>query len=132
MAAVKRKTIPKSVRQQVYDSMKGHCGYCGCNITYKEMQVDHIEAVYLHEEELNAGEAQQINSIENYMSACRACNFYKSTMSVEKFRKQLETLQERLEKIFIYRLAKKYGIVKEVKKPVQFYFEKVKNGGGSG
>ena len=132
MAAAKRKTIPKSVRQQVYDSMKGRCGYCGCNITYKEMQVDHIEAVYLHEEELNAGEAQQINSIENYMPACRACNFYKSTMSVEKFRKQLETPQERLEKIFIYRLAKKYGIVKEVKKPVQFYFEKVKNGGGSG
>ena len=99
MAAAKRKTIPKSVRQQVYDSMKGHCGYCGCNITYKEMQVDHIEAVYLHEEELNAGEAQQINSIENYMPACRSCNFYKSTMSVEKFRKQLETLQERLEKI---------------------------------
>lgn len=131
MAAAKRKTIPKSVRQQVYDSMSGHCGYCGCNITYEEMQVDHIDAVYLHEKELNAGEAQQINSIENYMPACRACNFYKSTMSIEQFRKQLETLQERLEKIFIYRLAKKYGIVKEFKKPVQFYFEKVKNGASS-
>ena len=72
--------------------MNGHCGYCGCKITYKEMQVDHIEAVYLHEEELNAGQAQEINSIENYMPACRMCNFYKSTMSVESFRKQLETL----------------------------------------
>lgn len=83
MAAAKRKTIPKAVRQQVYDSLNGHCGYCGCKITYKEMQVDHIEAVYLHEEELNAGQAQEINSIENYMPACRMCNFYKSTMSVE-------------------------------------------------
>lgn len=45
MAAAKRKTIPKAVRQQVYDSLNGHCGYCGCKITYKEMQVDHIEAV---------------------------------------------------------------------------------------
>ena len=88
MAAAKRKTIPKAVRQQVYDSLNGHCGYCGCKITYKEMQVDHIEAVYLHEEELNAGQAQEINSIENYMPACRMCNFYKSTMSVESFRKQ--------------------------------------------
>ena len=75
MAAAKRKTIPKAVRQQVYDSLNGHCGYCGCKITYKEMQVDHIEAVYLHEEELNAGQAQEINSIENYMPACRKCNY---------------------------------------------------------
>ena len=131
MAAAKRKTIPKAVRQQVYDSLNGHCGYCGCEITYKEMQVDHIEAVYLHEAELNAGEAQQVNSIENYMPACRMCNFYKSTMSIESFRKQLETLPERLEKLFIYRLAKKYGIVQEIKKPVQFYFEKQKGGTGN-
>lgn len=132
MAAAKRKTIPKAVRQQVYDSLNGHCGYCGCKITYKEMQVDHIEAVYLHEEELNAGQAQEINSIENYMPACRMCNFYKSTMRVESFRKQLETLPERLDKIFIYRLAKKYGIVKEKCENVKFYFEEVKNGGDGG
>ena len=132
MPAVKRKAIPKAVRQQVYDSLNGHCGYCGCEITYKEMQVDHIEAVYLHEAELNAGEAQQVNSIENYMPACRMCNFYKSTMSVESFRKQLETLPERLDKIFIYRLAKKYGIVKEKCENVKFYFEEVKNGGDGG
>lgn len=79
------------------------------------MQVDHIEAVYLHEKELKAGKVPEINSIENYMPACRACNFYKSTMSIESFRKQLETLPERLEKLFIYRLAKKYGIVQETK-----------------
>ena len=119
MPAVKRKAIPKAVRQQVYDSLNGHCGYCGCEITYKEMQVDHIEAVYLYEAELNAGEAQQVNSIEN------------STMSIESFRKQLETLPERLEKLCIYRLAKKYGIVQEIKKPVQFYFEKQKGGTGN-
>ena len=48
---------------------------------------------------------------------------------VEKFRKQLETLPERLEKVFIYRLAKKYGIVKENCGKVKFYFENVKTGG---
>lgn len=131
MAAAKRKKIPKAVRQQVYESLNGHCGYCGCKITYEKMQVDHIEAVFLHEKELNAGKAQEINSIKNYMPACRMCNFYKSTMSIEQFRKQIETLSERLEKIFIYRLAKKYGIVKENSENVKFYFEKVQNGGGS-
>lgn len=40
-------------------------------------------------------------------------------------------LPERLEKLFIYRLAKKYGIVQEIKKPVQFYFEKQKGGTGN-
>ena len=29
-------------RQEVYDKCYGHCGYCGCEITFKEMQVDHI------------------------------------------------------------------------------------------
>ena len=38
---------------------------------------------------------------------------------------------ERLEKLFIYRLAKQYGIVQEIKKPVQFYFEKQKGGTGN-
>lgn len=66
MPAVKRKAIPKAVRQQVYDSLNGHCGYCGCEITYKEMQVDHIEAVYLHEAELNAGEAEQYHPYNRY------------------------------------------------------------------
>lgn len=39
------------------------------------------------------------------------------------------TLPERLEKVFIYRLAKKYGIVKEKCGKVKFYFENVKTGG---
>lgn len=62
-----RKAISKAMRQQVYDSLNGHCGYCGCKITIKEMQVDHIEAVYLHEKELKAGKVPEINSIENYI-----------------------------------------------------------------
>lgn len=33
------------------------------------------------------------------------CNFYKSTFTLEEFRKNLETLHERLRKPFIYRLA---------------------------
>ncbi len=99
----------------MYDSLNGHCGYCGCEITYKEMQVDHIEAVYLHEAELNAGEAQQVNSIENYMPACRMCNFYKSTMSIESFRKQLETLPERLESCLYTDWRRNMGLCRKSK-----------------
>lgn len=110
----KRKPIPKKVREQIYEKYYGHCAYCGCEIEYKEMQVDHIKPVYL----------DGTDDMENYMPACRACNFYKSTMSIERFREQVSTINQRLEKEFIYRLAKKYGIIHEEIKPIEFYFEK--------
>lgn len=34
--------IPKKIRQQVYDKCGGHCAYCGKEIAYKDMQVDHV------------------------------------------------------------------------------------------
>lgn len=111
-----RKSIPQSVRKAVYQKYGGRCAYCGCELEYKDMQVDHITSVYWN----NGG-----NDIENLMPSCRMCNFYKSTFSIDKFRERLQTLTDRLEKTFIYRLAKKYGIVEEHKKPIRFYFEKV-------
>lgn len=114
-AIVKRKSIPKKTREEVYKMYDGHCAYCGCELEYKDMQVDHVESLYVHEGK---------NEISNYKPACRSCNFYKSTMSLEEFREQLETMTDRLEKQFIYRLGKKYGMVKEVDKKVKFYFER--------
>ena len=124
MAKIKRKAIPKTVRKVVYDRYDGHCGYCGCKITMAEMQIDHIEAVYLHESD--SGGISALNDISNLMPACRMCNFYKSTYGIEKFRQQLKILPERLEKQFIYRLAKKYGLVSETKELIKFYFEEHK------
>ena len=62
--------------------------------------------------------------IDNLLPSCRMCNFYKSTFTLEEFRKNLETLHERLRKPFIYRLALKYGLIEEHKKDVVFYFER--------
>ena len=117
-----RKTIPQSTRKIVYQKYNGRCAYCGCELEYKDMQVDHIVPVY-HITPINWSELG--NEIYNLMPACRMCNFYKSTYSIDEFRERLQTLTDRLEKIFIYRLAKKYGIVEERKKPIQFYFEKI-------
>ena len=110
-----RKSISKHTRLKVYQKYNGHCAYCGCQITLKDMQVDHIYSVYWY---------NGANDIENYNPACRMCNFYKSTMPIEDFREQLGKLTSRLEKVFIYRLAKKYGLIQEVEKPIKFYFEK--------
>ena len=110
-----RKSISKATRLKVYEKYDGHCAYCGCTLKLKDMQVDHIQSVYWY---------NGANDIENYNPACRMCNFYKSTMSVEDFREQLGKILSRLEKTFIYRVAKRYGVIQEVEKPIVFYFEK--------
>lgn len=62
------------------------------------------------------------------MPACRMCNFYKSTLSIEDFRERVQTLLERLNKLFIYRLAIRYGLVVEHRQDIVFYFEVTKKG----
>lgn len=111
-----RKSITKEMRMKVYNKYNHHCAYCGCELDLKEMQIDHLYPIY------KGG----VDTIENYMPACRMCNFYKSTFGLEDFRKRIFTLNDRLEKIFIYRLAKKYGLIKEENKQIEFYFEKRK------
>ncbi len=113
-----RKPIPKKIREQVYKKYNGYCAYCGCKLEYKDMQVDHVISVYGND----GG-----NDKDNLLPSCRMCNFYKSTFPLEDFRKNLETLHERLQKTFIYRLALKYGLIEEHKKDVVFYFEKEQN-----
>ena len=128
-----RKKISSKVRQMVYEKCNHRCAYCGCELDYKDMQVDHIESVYKHDFEkyrFGTGKLteEELNSIENYMPACRACNFYKSTFSLEKFRENLTTkLYENLRKNFNYKLMCKYGIIKEDLTPIEFYFERLMN-----
>ncbi len=117
-----RKPIPKKIRQQVYEKCNGHCAYCGCELEYKDMQVDHIESVYLAE--LRNNEVD--DTLSNYMPSCRMCNYYKSTSTIEQFRNKLTgMLMENVRRPFDYRLALKYGLIKEDIKPVVFYFEKL-------
>lgn len=109
------------IRIKVFNKYGGRCAYCGCKLEIKDMQIDHINAKYLSEYHGNEVD----NSLDNLNPSCRQCNFYKSTYSVEEFRKRIEnTLIPNLKKNFDYRLAKKYGLVSEViEKPIKFYFE---------
>lgn len=110
---VKRRRLTKAQRLQVYEKYGGKCAYCGSHIRLDEMQVDHIKPLAL-------GGADDIS---NLAPACRMCNFYKSTLTLEKFREQLGLLKGRLEKDFTYRLALKYGLIRECNRPVGFFFE---------
>lgn len=115
-----RKQIPKQIREIVHQKYNGHCAYCGCELEYKDMQVDHIESVFIAEhlkKEVN-------DTIDNYMPSCRMCNYYKDVETLEGFRDKLTNMLIRnVRKPFDYRLAVKYGLVQENIKPIKFYFE---------
>lgn len=111
---MKRRKITKAQRLSVYNRYGGKCAYCGKKIRYDEMQVDHIKPLYL-------GGADDES---NWAPACRMCNYYKSTKTIAVFREELEKLRGRLEKDFIFRLALRYGLIRETSDKVQFLFEK--------
>lgn len=111
---MKRKPIPKSVKASVYLMYDRHCAYCGTEIAYKDMQVDHAVP-------LKRGGADDIS---NFMPSCRSCNHYKSTLDIEEFRDYLSRLHKRLMRDSIpYQVAERFGIVKHISDDVKFYFE---------
>lgn len=107
-------TIKKSDREKVYNNHNGHCVYCGKEITIKEMQVDHRIPKSFH----------GTDDISNLMSSCRRCNHYKRANSLEVFREYLKTIHNRLNDIYIFKVAIDYGIVKIQPFDGVFYFEK--------
>lgn len=111
---MKRRKLNKMERQRIYAKTGGHCAYCGCAITLQQMQVDHIVPLY------NGG----TDNAANYLPACRSCNHYKSTLTLEKFRAALERMPDVLARNNVtYRNAVKFGLVTPTPHPVVFYFE---------
>ena len=106
--------MTKAQRREVYDKYGGRCAYCGRPLRYEDMQVDHIIPKRKGGQDIMA----------NYNPACRSCNHYKDSLSLEQFRGLVRTLPERLRKIYIFRVAEDFGIVKVREWGGKFYFEK--------
>lgn len=118
--------MKKSIREQVYRKYNGHCAYCGCELEMKDMQVDHIQPKFRNCERWHQHEIGS-DDIDNLNPSCRMCNYYKRMKDLENFRDNLsDMLMRNVRRPFDYRLALKYGLVKEDVKRVEFYFEKVK------
>ncbi len=117
----------KEKREAVYEKCQGHCAYCGKNISIKEMQVDHIEPHWhtlTEDQALKVGIKKGSHDLENLNPSCARCNKWKSTFSLESFRKVVETSLDRLERDTPnFRLARDFGLLETNKKPVKFYFE---------
>lgn len=108
--------LSKAERRQIFEKTHGHCAYCGQEISFEEMQVDHVEP-------LRKGGA---DAKENMLPACRSCNHYKSTLSVEQFRAMVERIPETLARdCATFKNGVRFGVVRIERKPVIFYFEQV-------
>lgn len=110
--------ISKQVREAVYQKYKGHCAYCGREIAYKDMQVDHFLALRAWGIEDSCAD-----DISNLMPACRMCNHYKRANTLETFRRYIAEIPRKLRNDYIYKIGVAYGNIIENEKPIVFYFE---------
>ncbi|MHC1772965.1 MAG: HNH endonuclease [Flexilinea sp.] len=118
MDETKRRKLTKDQRQIIYEKCDGHCAYCGRKINISEMQVDHVKPLSI----------DGTNAFENLLPSCRGCNNYKSSLTLEKFRKAAEHWPEVLMRDnFTYRNAVRFGLVVPKPAPVIFYFENMLN-----
>jgi hypothetical protein len=119
----KRKTIPKKVREAVYNKYGGHCAYCGKKLEYKEFQLDHLIP------KRNCGNRyteEQLECFENYMPSCRRCNHYKRAHTLSTFRKMIEEIPKKLFRDnYIYKVGLDYGLIVPHEHKIKFYFEEV-------
>jgi len=109
--------MTKAERFQVYNKYNGHCAYCGREIEFKDMQVDHIDPQRLYIDKNVA------DRIENLNPACRRCNHYKRAHSLEVYRELIRKLHTKVLDNYICKVAEDYGIIKVEPWDGVFYFE---------
>lgn len=115
MSDYKRRRLSKDERRKILRKTEGHCAYCGCELKYNEMQIDHIVPLHL-------GGADEIS---NLYPACRACNHYKSTYTVERFRETVERAYDTQMKCSAtFRNLVRFGMIVRPRKDVKFWFER--------
>lgn len=130
--------LKKEIREKVHLKYGYKCGYCGIEIKYNEMQVDHIipqnefithiKNQWRIPEFLKHLTESDVNHYDNLMPTCRVCNNWKGVFTIDAFRQEVFEQVKRLNDYSTnYRMAKKYNLVVETVKPIIFYFEKQTN-----
>lgn len=114
-----RRKLTKDERMAVYKKTSGHCAYCGCELEYKDMQVDHVIPI-------NGWSEQGEDTLNNMLPACRSCNHYKSRSTLEGFRKMVENMPAVLMRDSVtYKNTIRFGLVTPTPHHVKFYFEQL-------
>lgn len=137
----------KKDREIIFNKYGGRCAYCGDELI-KGWHVDHLEPIIRDKiwepayiahrgtpsEVLRPARwvdkgcrRPELDCIENKMPSCASCNLNKHSFTLEGFRDCIMGYMKHLNEISTqYKVAKRYGLVKEEIKPIVFYFETLK------
>ena len=122
----------KEEREYLFDKYDGKCAYCGDPLE-KGWHADHIEAVKRNHAwcretrkwKFKGLSKPELDILDNKNPSCPSCNINKHDMTIEEFRKQIKRFVSSLNlRSTQYKIAKRYGLVKETEIEVVFYFEK--------
>jgi 5-methylcytosine-specific restriction endonuclease McrA len=119
--------MSKLDREKIKNKFGGKCAYCGKELD--KFHIDHVKPLYRNHHanpnELWKKEIEERKKESNLFPACPRCNRWKGVLSLESFRRDLESQIERLNRYNAnYRLAKDYGLIQENKIKIIFLFEK--------
>jgi len=130
------KNKTQEFRNSVLDKYDKRCAYCGTDL-HGTFHLDHFipkrRYTKTHYELVEMGlidkKERGKDIFENYMPCCQSCNSSKSDLSIEEFRDRIYDRIVRLNKNSgEYNIAKRFGLIIEVNKPIIFHFEKYTNG----
>ena len=126
--------MKKDLRLKVLNKCNGNCAYCGTPLDNR-FHVDHKIPVkristWVDGKFKPTGKMEnpELDVFENMLPACASCNICKSSFPLEYFREILEDKVNQLERESNYRIAKRFGLIKETPKKIVFYFEEKKHG----
>ncbi|NKG32097.1 HNH endonuclease [Erwinia rhapontici] len=131
--------LTKKQRSELRMKFGGRCAYCGCELPEKGWHADHVEAVLrVSEQDMKAKEKglfklkatgevfnKHADCVDNLNPACAPCNLFKTSYSLEMFRKQVSLQAERARKSSVnFRTAERFGLIELTNAPVVFWYER--------
>lgn len=115
--------LTKKQRAELKKMFGGRCAYCGGELGDK-WHADHVEAIYRGYDTPTGLMRPHNERLDNYFPACAPCNLFKCVFSIEEFRSELAKQVDRCRKSSVnFRTAERFALIKEVQKPVTFWFE---------
>lgn len=119
--------MTKGQRETVRMKFGGRCAYCGCELE-KGWCADHVSPVGRvppeHQAKNGKFDHPERDTIDNLFPSCRVCNYAKSNGDIEYLRTLVSAQVERARReSWNFRMAEKYGLVKEIEKTIVFWFE---------
>lgn len=117
------------LKAMLYNKTNGCCAYCGCELYDGNFQIDHIipkRRGSSSEYHTNYNKERGSDNESNLFACCGSCNSSKSDLNLEDFRERVLDRIKRLNDYSTeYKIAKRFGLVKETDIPIIFYFEKL-------